>query len=177
MKLIFTRKQEEQKKKIINNVQTDLLYKLVINYLDLKLKDKNQVENKYIINQFDSLEKILDIIDEVNNDKLNQIEANNKISNIGFPSDFKEMSKFLEQKPYYKPIFDIYVLFIGLSVNEEVKNLCFVELYDYYEKENRKNIKHKKQNTNTNSLIKKLIKQTNNILNLNDIGKYKKAYY
>jgi|GEM_PF-6284526 len=123
MNLIFTKKQEEQKKRIINNVQIDLLYKLVINYLDLKGQDKNQLENKYIIDHFDSLEKLLDIFDRANNDIFKFKELLDKASNVGLPMELEEMNKFLKQKPYYKIIFDSFISFLQLLVNKEIQNI------------------------------------------------------
>ncbi|MDQ7982901.1 MAG: hypothetical protein REH79_01610 [Spiroplasma sp.] len=171
MELIFTRKQIRQKKNIINNIQINLLYKLVADYLKLKAKDPNQEANKYITNKFDPLIDLLNLIDENLGRKISFAEIFDKEkNNLKLPLEFESMEEFLNVNPYFKSIFKSYLFLLAITFDEESQNICFLEIYRFFDKYKKEAVVTKKEVAKKRSLHK-VINEVNKNYDIKDLNK------
>lgn len=152
MELIFTAKQKKLKRNILNNVQIDVLYKLVIKYLDLKSKDANKVKNNYLISQFDLLIPLLDIVDEnlEKNIYFNDY-FNEKKYNLKLPKNFKQMKQEIKSSSYYESILKEWIFLFVLTFDDEIQNEVFLQVYDAFEE--HYNEVHSKNDVHNNEFV------------------------
>lgn len=120
--------QLELKYNILNNFINTLLNKLAIDYMKLKMNDKNNTENNLIIKNLDYLLKIVAKKVNIKSFSAFNLFYKNEISEQTEKEYYKICSLF-KKNFYYQKVFRSFLFSVLFLCNEKLQDEIFYDLY------------------------------------------------